>query len=234
VPEKQAHRSSVIELQVILENGYELIKSNKLFRTPRIPRSWEEGFTDKSFMHAAHQGWNQYEYSNWEQKLIKAFDNANLSYHRFLRKTQDFDASRHSALPAAIFKRKVDELDHIVHSEKVFSSYSLPQGFPEVVLRDNVLIQGKNAHPFNEEQAVKLVRLLWEERRVVNPKGDVLKDEAPITREEVYINLKIKHPRFQTIVRNIHTAMKRKQIHLEVRYPKSQNSVFIEVVQDFM
>jgi hypothetical protein len=229
-------KKAIRELQILLEDGYNLLETRNLFRTPRIPRSWESDFNprDNNFARQLRQLAYAGDFNKWEDKVRIKFEENNLSWKRFRRITEDYDAKTENTSDAANFKRKIDELDRIVHNENTFNNYLIPAANLQVFFEDAVLRQGYKSHRFNEEQAVRLISLLWTGRKIIDIEGKNLKMENPVDRELVLSSLKISYGRFLTIVRNIHTSAKRKQISLKVKFPKGQTGVYLEIVQDFM
>lgn len=228
------HRPATDNLKLVLEEGYTLIEKRNLFKTPRIPRNWESDFkpTDNNFNRALHQKAYRGDFFEWEKALKDVFDEANLSWARFRRKTEDIDEKTDNYSEAATFKRKVDELDRIVNSKKAYEEYVLPRGYPPVEFVNGELLQGLKGHAFYEEQATILIDMLWNGRQITEPSGKVLKVAKPVERDEVLSALRIENSRLMTIVRNIHTMAHRKGISLKIKYPKGQSGIYIEVVQN--
>lgn len=231
-----SHQSSLkpasLELRVVLENGYILIQDKNIYRTPRISRSWEKGFNQNSFNHAVFQGLHVNEYYAWEMTLVEAFSNANLSYPRFRRQTEDYDEKTDSNLPAAQLKRMIDELDKIVNSNEIFISYILPENeYSPVYVKEGLVIQGYSSHKFTTDPPNKLIEMLWNSRRIESSKGKELKAPIPLERKEIYEALGVDHERFKDIVRGIKIEMKRKRIHLDIKFP---TDVTMIVIQDSM
>lgn len=230
------HKPARDKLKVLLESGYAIIEKRNLYQTPRIPRYWEKDFDarDRNFYRALHQKAHRGDFFQWENQLKALFEENNLSWGRFRRKTEDFDEKIDNYSEAAIFKRKIDELDKIVNSNSIFEEYLLPPNYPQVEFVNGELMQGMKTHSFYEEQAASLIGLLWDGRRIVNPKGDVLKEGKSLEREKLLSALKISNTRFMTIVRNIHTMAHRKGINIKVKFPKGQSGVYVEITQSLM
>jgi len=209
-------------LRKLLEAGYDVQEKSGVYRTPKI----------ESFDEFVRQGWGVNKYNAWVNSIKRLFHDARLDFRRFKSKTESNDSIKDTNSPAAKFKRQLAELDLIVNDGNYFETYKLAPSHPEIKFKDSIISQGYASHRFNAEQHTRLIYLLWESRRIIDSKENILVEEKPVAREIVYKNLKIDHERFKDIVRGIKTEMKRKSIELDVKYPRGTQNVFIVIVQD--
>lgn len=226
---KAKSKSSRDLLKLHLENGYRLIDRIDAYHTPKVARSWENGFTEKSFGQMVKQSIFENEINDWTKQLIELFNKLNLDYLRFKSKTSG--TLDDSQLPAGKFKRAVEELDKIANSDEVFCGYVVTSYKQPISYVGNVIAQGTEKHTFTNPQVIKLMTLLWNNRGVIDSNGNVLIPFKPLEKHIVCSDMKISESRFETIARTIKAGMKVDGISLDLKYPISVG-VYLIAIQD--
>lgn len=189
-----------------------------------VPKGEDPDFRGNSFNEAVRQGSFFKTYDDWTDKLEDLFFDNNLDYLKFKRVTTSGDARKTSLLPAALFVRKVKELERMFESSAIFESYKTkdkqPATWPRISFENNVIKQGAREHKFTQPALSRLIEVLWENRRVESPSGNILEPGKPMARDKVNKLAKIRdHARFIGIANGIRRAMKHKGIELVVLYP---------------
>lgn len=222
-------------LKVVLQDGYNLIGTRGLYKTPRIPRNTEKGFNPRAnnFNRALAQQTISNDFHEWENELLKTFEYCGLSWHRFRMRTEDIEDSVGYS-DAFFIKQKIKELDTIVNQPDIFESYRLPGGNVPVTFRDGKLVQGTNEHQFKESHVIGLLNYLWKYRRIIDPQGDELKPAEPQSLSEVLKILKLRHERFDALVKNINSVRARNGVKIWVRNPRGSDEVYLQLVQDYL
>lgn len=189
-----------------------------------VPKGDDPDFRGNSFNEAVRQGVYFKTYDDWSDKLEDLFLENNLDYLKFKRVTTSGDARKTSKLPAALFVRRVKELERIFEYPSVFDSYKTsekqPATWPHIVFENNTVKQGAREHKFTQPALSRLIAVLWENRRIETPAGNILEPGKPMDRDKVNKLAKIRnHERFTGIANGIRRAMKKKGIELLVLYP---------------
>lgn len=220
------------ELKKLLQAGYNLQEEKNAFQIHRVPRSWEPGFTNKSFRDYLRFGANGHiDYKTYTKSINDTFTSFGLNLTKFVSRTETINSKTDPDSPAGLLTRQLRELENITTEPNVFESYILPVMHERVEFIDEVIYQGFAEHKFRDSKHRELIRILWDRRRIEAPSGKILKKDVPTKRDEIYEKLKIDHDRFKDIVRAIKIEMKRKSIDLDVKFPKD---VVLVVQQDFM
>ena len=226
---KAKSKSSRDLLKLQLENGYRLMDRIDAYHTPKVARSWEDGFTEKSFGQMVKQSIFENEISDWTKQLTELFTKLNLDYLRFKSKTTG--TLDDSQLPAGVFKRAVIELDNIANSEEIYSQYIIVSFKQPITYTGNVIAQGAHKHTFTNDQANQLIALLWSNRGVVDSYGEFSTHFKPLEKHLVCDRLKISEKRFEALARTIKAGMKADNISLDLKYPISVG-VYLVATQD--
>lgn len=189
-----------------------------------IPKGDEPDFRGNSFNEAVRQGVYYKTYDDWSDKLADLFFENNLDFLKFKRVTTSGDARKISMHPAAVFVRKVKELERIFEYPSVFESYKTkekqPATWPRITFENNTVKQGGREHKFTQPALSRLIKVLWDNRRIETPAGTELVPGKPMNRDEVNKLAKIRdHNRFIGLANGIRRAMKNKGIELVVLYP---------------
>lgn len=220
------------ELKKLLQAGYILQQEKNAYQVHRVPRSGEPGFSRKSFGDYIRFGANGHiDYRTYTESIKNTFVGLGLNFTKFTSKTETINSEIEPDSPAGNLIRQLRELDTIITKPNVFESYILPKTHEKVEFKNEKIRQGYAEHKFRDNVHRKLLHLLWDNRRIESPAGKILKKEKTTNREVIYKELKIDHERFKDIVRAIKMEMKRKEIDLDVKYPKD---VLIVVRQDSM
>lgn len=220
------------ELKILLQAGYELQVEKDVFQVHRVPRSWEPGFTNKSMREYLHFGASGHiDYKTYTYSIKNTFVVFGLNFTKFTSRTETINSKVDPDSPAGLLTRQLRELESITTELSIFESYILPSLHEKVEFEHGVISQGLEDHKFRDNKHRDLVRILWDRRQIKSPNGEILKKDVPTTRNEVYKKLSVDHERFKDIVRAIKIEMKRKNIDLDVKFPKD---VVLVVVQDSM
>lgn len=222
----------------ILSDGYVIIDDHDLHGIwEYIPTSDEPDWTNESFAEYVRQSANAKTYHTWGQRLESAFGTSDLDFLRFKHKTTSGDKRKLSQYPAARFVRMMRELDDIVHKMDILQQYKAfvkrPSSWPEIFYKDGLVTQGDKHHRYTDSQYIELLDLLWKPRRIVSPSGKTIKNETPLTRDDIFQKTSIKtYGRLQDIMTGIRKGTKTKNGEITMRvYSPKPNSVFVEVCQ---
>lgn len=217
--------ASLEKLKAHLREAYTVIDERNLYTIwEYIPKGSDPDFQGNSFNEGIRQGWEPKVYVEWADKIEDLFFANNLDYLKFKRVTSSFDPRKASSQPAALFVRKVKELERILENPAVFESYKTKEkqaaAWPHVTFRDGKVTQGSRTHTFSQPIYNKLLKTLWPNRRIETPTGTVLTEGKPIPRDKLNKIVGINgHRRFIDISTGIRKAMRIKSIGLNVMYP---------------
>lgn len=226
---------TLLKLRRVLEKGYEVQRKRNAYRTPHIPKAGDPDY--KSFEHSMGEHYRQnhhpQDFTEWTNDLANLFTTYRLNFGRFKHIT-DSGVDPDTDSYAKAFKRQLDELDKITNDTEHFRTYLLLPAHPEITFEDRRLTQGYQFHNFNQSNPhiVSILTLLWEDRRIENEDGKVLRAGKPAALARIYKDLRLNHDSFDLTVRAIHAATHRKKIDLKIRYPKQQ--VQLVAIQDSM
>ena len=189
-----------------------------------VPKGGDPDFEGNSFNEAVRQGINFKTYDDWTATLEDLFFTNKLDYLKFKGLTLTRDGRKSSKLPAAIFMRKVKELERMFEEPSVMESYKTASkqaaSWPPVAIKDSVVSQGARSHKFSEPVYPRLISKLWKNRRIETPSGIEIVKGKPAKRSILNKSVGIKdHQRFVDVTTGIRKAMKSKGIDLNVMYP---------------
>lgn len=220
------------ELKKLLQAGYKLQEEKNAFQIHRVSRSWEPGFTNKSFSDYLRFGANGHiDYKTFTNSINDMFTKFGLNLTKFVSRTETINSKIEPDSPAGLLTRQLRELENITTESKIFESFILPVTHERVEFIDGVVRQGFAQHKFRENKHRALIRNLWDMRRIETPNGKLLRKDTPTKRDNIYKKLEVDHDRFKDIVRAIKIEMKRKNIDLDIKFPKD---VVLIVTQDSM
>lgn len=226
---------TLIKLRRALEEGYDIQRKRNAYRTPAIPKAGDPDY--KSFEHSMGEHYRQnhrpQDFTEWTDNLAALFSTARLNFGRF-KHIVDSGVDLDTDSYAKAFKRQLDELDKIANDTDYLKTYVLLPSHPEVTFEGHRLVQGYQFHNFNQSNphTISLLTVLWEDRKIENEDGKVLRTGKTTPLAQIYKNLNLNHNSFDLTVRAIHAAALRKKIDLKIRYPKQQ--VQLVVIQDSM
>jgi hypothetical protein len=175
------------KLKEHLQEAHVIISERNLYSMwDHVPTSNDPDFRDGSFNEAVRQGAFYKTYDDWTAKLEDLFFAKNLDYLKFKRVTISGDARKNSKLPAALFVRKVKELERIFEYPNVLESYKTTNKqaatWPRITFKDGTVAQGARSHTFSQPIYTKLIEKLWKNRRIETPSGNELVKGKPIKR----------------------------------------------------
>lgn len=208
-----------------LHEAYKTIEERNLYGIwDYIPKSGDLDFKGDSFNEAVRQGIGFKSYDAWADTLEDLFLAHKLDYLKFKRVTVSGDSRKTSQEPAALFMRRVKELERIFEDPDLLASYGTkekkPATWPRVEFSEGVVKQGARSHTFTVDRYGRLISALWPNRRIVSPTGAVLVEGKSISRDELNKIADIKgHRRFVDIATGIKKAMRSKGIGLNIMYP---------------
>lgn len=229
---------AVSELSERLNEARVIIEEQGLYNTwDNIPKSGDPDFGKhgSSFNEAIRQNRYPAVFQRWSERVEDTFVDNGLDYLKFKFVSESGDARMLSQQHAAIFLRKFKALETIVDDPVTLAKYKTqkPQihSWPPVEFVDGVLIQGKRRHKFNDDDYVRLMNCLWENRRIVSPSESIVFVAGKsISRQEVLNLASIRdHARFRSMVTGVHKVLRPKRIALKISYP---DEVLLIVSQD--
>lgn len=195
----------------------------------------EFGKHGSSFNEAIRQNRFPAVFQRWSERVEDTFVDNNLDYLKFKFVSESGDARNLSQQHAAKFLRKFKALESIVDDPTTLERYKTqkPQihSWPPVEFVDGVLIQGERRHKFNDDDYVRLLNTLWQNRRIVSPSGSIVfVTGKSISRQDVLKAAAIRdHSRFKSMVTGVHKVLRPKRIALKISYP---DEVLLIVFQD--
>lgn len=219
-------------LLTLLEEADHIIAKRKMYGLKKkIPKSSDKDFVsqDDSFGEVVRQGVNPQDFNEWYAKLEIVFIRFGMQIDKFKRKADSFDPTTESNTPAMTFLRRVAELEKMTESTEYLNLYFSPSVKPVITYENGVLAQGGNSHRFTKKPHRDMLKLLWDDRGIVNGKGATLKQPKPTARKEIEFRLDVAHDKLEGTARAITKGAKDANITLAVRYPKG---VYLELVQD--
>lgn len=219
------------DISDLLEQGYVIADNSKLYGLrKKIPKSNESTFKqdDDNFEHFIRYSLNKGVYEGWIKRVTLTFDKAGLQTSKLQIKINDFDPSIESNLPAQKFMRTIRELQKIVSDSRYLNSYARSNDLSPVELRGSTLSQGINSHTFQSTYAIA-IRLLWDGRQVQNQRGEVTKKAHPTTHSMFEQKTGVKRTQLANFAKAIRNIERKKGIHIQLKYPRGSNSVFLVV-----
>lgn len=232
------NEKTLLELSDRLHEARIIIDERGLYDIwDEIPTSSDPEFGKhgSSFIEAVRQNRYPAVFQSWSERVEDTFVDNNLDYLKFKFASQSGDAREFSQQHAAKFLRKFKVLEAIINDPKILETYGtqklLIPSWPPVEFIDGVLIQGKRRHKFNDEDYVRLVSTLWDDRRIVSPtESIVLVAGKSVTRHDLLKSAAIRdHSRFKSMVTGVHKVLRPKRIALKISYP---DEVLLIVSQD--
>lgn len=217
--------ANLAKLKEHLQEAHIIIDERNLYGLwDYVPTSNDPGFRDNSFNEAVRQGAYFKTYDDSTAKLEDLFFASSLDYLKFKRITTSGDERKNSKLPAALFIRKVKELERIFENPSVLESYKTKNKqaatWPRITFKDGTITQGARSHTFSQPIYTRLLQKLWKNRRIETPSGNELVKGKPIKRDALNKSVGLKdHQRFTDIATGIRKAMRSKSIALNVMYP---------------
>jgi hypothetical protein len=229
---------TLLELTDRLNEARIIIDEQGLYNIwDNIPKSNDPEFgkNGSSFNEAIRQNRFPAVFQSWSERVEDTFVDNNLDYLKYKFVSESGDARNLSQQHAAKFLRKFKALETIVDDPDILAKYRTqkPQihSWPPLEFIDGVLIQGKRQHKFNDEDYVRLLNSLWDNRRIVSPSESIVFVAGKsISRQDVLKSAAIRdHARFKSMVTGVHKVLRPKRIALKISYP---DDVLLVVSQD--
>lgn len=237
-PRRLQDKEILFELKALREEALAIYEAKSLYDIWEfIPVNEVADTKDAIFSEYLKQGWEPRVYTKWTEAVEELFANNSLNLLRFKQVTETLDPTKESDSPASMFIRKYKEVDNLVTKKVNLEDYkidlNLPTKWPKVSFEDGVVWQGRVNHPFQEERYIKIIELLWDKRRILDPLGNILIDSKPTSRDDIFkqkIKQIVDNGSLGVVRNGIKKAMNSKKINLRLINQNSKN-VYLEVIQ---
>lgn len=226
-----AEKTQTKAVLLLLEKGYAIAEENSLFGIrKKIPKNHELDFNENedNFGHYIRYSVNSSIYENWIEHAVETFRGLGLQESKLIVKINDFDPSVESNLPAQKFIRALEEIEKIAENPDYINSYLKLNSLPPVKFHGGTLSQGVYSHRFQGLYA-DAISFLWDGREIQNQEHKVVRAANPKKQSMLEQKAGIKQSQLDNFAKALRQIQRKKNIHIQLKYPRNSSSVFLVV-----